>query len=449
MELLERFRDFIVANRLLQKGDRVLLAVSGGRDSMLMLWLFQAVGWAIEVAHCNFGLRGEASDGDEELVRGYCASLGVPLHVKHFDTEGYAAMHKMSIQMAARELRYRWFAELAAELNCAKIAVAQHKNDHVETVLFNLSRGTGLQGLRGILPERDNIIRPLLFLDSREITAAVAQLEVPYRDDASNFSTKYSRNKIRLDIIPQFEQLNPDFIQVMADNIARFQESYGVLRDFVTARRGELLVERGPQEWTVDKKALQDMDIGLLFLLFEPFGFSKGVLEDLRTAWDKEPGRVFEAPSYVLLLDREMLILRAKGEAAERAVVHAGQAEVSWGRQLFGLSVSEDVRLLRDSQQAQLDAEKLVFPLEVRTWQEGDYFQPLGMKGKKKISDFFVGRKINVFEKQHIPIWVNGNGDILWVGGYQIDDRYKITENTQKVLTLVCLNKKDESGLHF
>lgn len=437
MELLERFRVFITANRLLQEADRVLLAVSGGKDSMLMLRLFYASGIPLEVAHCNFGLRSEESDGDEQLVRDYCASLKVPLHVKRFDTEGYASMHKMSIQMAARELRYAWFTELAVEHGCTKIAVAQHKNDHVETVLFNLARGTGLQGLRGILPKRDNIIRPLLFLSSGEISEAVRQLGVPYRDDASNFSTKYSRNKIRLDIIPQFEQLNPDFIQVMEDNIFRFQESYRVLQDFVEERRRDLFVERHPQEWMVTKAALKDIEIGLLFLLFEPFGFSKAVLEDLQSAWDKEPGRVFEAPSYEVLLDREFLILRAREEETGRSLVQEGQEEVSWGNTSFRLFLSDDVRVIRDPQSAQLDAGKLVFPLEVRAWQEGDYFQPLGMTGKKKISDFFVGRKINVFEKRRIPIWVNGNGDILWVGGYQIDDRYKITENTQKVLTLV------------
>ncbi len=438
MELLERLKGFIVANNLLNRDDRILLAVSGGRDSMLMLRLLYDLGRDIEVAHCNFSLRAEESDADEQLVRDYCASLHVPLHVKRFDTEDYALVHKLSIQMAARDLRYAWFAELASERGCAKIAVAQHKNDHVETVLFNLARGTGLQGLRGILPQRDKIIRPLLFLDSREISEAVLQLGVPYRDDASNFSTKYSRNKIRLDIIPQFEQLNPDFIQVMEDNIVRFQESYQVLQDFVGARRGELFVEQRPQLWRVAKTALQDMEIGLLFLLFEPFGFSKAVLEDLRTAWDKESGRIFDAFSYEILLDREFLILRVKEEEQERSLVREGQEEVNWGNRSFRLYLSDDVHVVRDAQSAQLDVDKLVFPLEVRAWQVGDHFQPLGMTGKKKISDFFVSRKINVFEKQHIPIWVNGNGDILWVGGYQIDDRYKITENTQKVLTLVC-----------
>ncbi len=438
MKLLQRFKAFCEKNHLLKKGEHVLLAVSGGKDSMLMLQLFYDLGIDMEVAHCNFQLRGEESDKDEQLVRKYCAGLSIPCHVQRFDTKSYAATHKLSIQMAARELRYTWFNQLAHERNCSAIAIAQHKNDHVETVLLNLARGTGLQGLRGILPKRGNVIRPLLFLDSREIAQAVAQLDIPYRDDASNFSVKYARNKIRLDIVPQFEQLNPDFIPIMDENISRFQETYEILQHFVHDLRQQLFLEQKPHQWTIRKIDIQDKHIGLLFLLFEPFGFSKSVLKDLVASLDNGPGKVFESTSYALLLDRDILILQDKTKKLGEKTVHEDQKKINWEDYTFYLSISKDLNIIKDASVAKLDGTKLVFPLTVRTWQEGDYFQPLGMKGKKKISDFFIGKKINLFEKKSIPIWVNGNGDIIWISGLQIDERYKITENTQKVLTLVC-----------
>jgi len=438
MELGQRFKAFCEQKHLLEEGDKVLLAVSGGKDSMLMLHLFHELGIDIEVAHCNFNLRGEESDKDEQLVRQYCASLYVPLHVKQFDTNKYAETHKLSIQMAARDLRYAWFEGLAFTLQCQAIAVAQHKNDHVETVLLNLVRGTGLQGLRGILPKRANIIRPLLFLDAGEIAEAVSRLEIPYRDDASNFSTKYARNKIRLDIVPQFEQLNPDFVQIMDENISRFQETYDVLQGFVQAMRQQIFVQQASNQWCIQKNDIREKDIGLWFLLFDPFGFQKNVLEDLKASLENESGKVFEAADHELLLDRETLMLQKKKQNQHPLLVEADQNEVVWQDCTFDLSVSDDVGIVKDSSMAKLDWDKLIFPLRVRTWQEGDVFQPLGMGGRKKISDFFVGKKINLFEKRNIPIWENGNGDILWISGYQIDDRYKITENTQKVLTLVC-----------
>lgn len=439
MEIVARFCAFIEEKDILNHNDRVLIAVSGGRDSMLMLWLFHASDIDIEVAHCNFSLRGSESDADEQLVRDYCATLGVPLHVKKFDTETYSNENKISIQMAARELRYKWFEELATEVDCDAIAIAQHKNDHVETVLLNLVRGTGLVGLQGILPKRGRIIRPLLFLDSKEITTAVEQLGIPYRDDASNFSTKYARNKIRLDIVPKFEELHPEFIETMDDNITRFQDANRVLRGFVAELRKELFIPKTTDEWMIDKASLLDKDLALLYFLFEPFGFSKVVLSDFTNALEKESGRLFESSTHQLLLDRTHVLLQKIHTVAHYPLlVTEDSTEVSWQDNTFQLTVSDDLRIIQDNQVAKFDRAKLIYPLQVRSWQEGDYFHPLGMRGKKKLSDFFIDRKISLFDKKNVPIWLNGNGDILWVSGYQIDDRYKITENTQKVLTLVC-----------
>lgn len=438
MDVLGRFNRYLLDNKLVSKSDKLLLAVSGGRDSMLMTWLFVQAGFEVEIAHCNFNLRGEESDGDEALVRNFAKEYNIPLHVNYFDTKAYAEKSKISIQMAARELRYEWFEVLRIQQNCSIIAVAQHKNDHVETVLFNLSRGTGLKGLTGIQKQRSRIIRPMLFLDAKEVLALVQQYQIPYRDDSSNFSNKYARNKIRLDIIPEFEKLNPDFISVMDENIQRFQESVDILDDFVNNLRHEIFVQQDELTWVIDKLLIQDKKIGLLYLFFEPFGFSKSVLGDLIASLDHESGRIFESDAYVLLLDREELILKSKVDKSGSIFIEeVSNKDLVWGQYSVEVDVLEDCVIEQAIFSTKIDLAKVQFPLQIRHWQEGDIFRPLGMKGKKKLSDLFIQRKVNVLEKDHVPILVNGNGEIIWVVGFQLDDRYKITQNTKKVLKLV------------
>lgn len=438
MKLLDRFWDYCADNELFVAGDKVLLGVSGGRDSMLMATLFLKAQVAFEIAHCNFGLRGQESDEDEALVRGFAREHNVLIHVKKIDTLSYAEINKISIQMAARDLRYAWFDVLARETSCKYIAIAQHKNDHVETVLLNLIRGTGLQGLQGIKSKRGNIIRPLLFLTANEVSEAVAELKVPFRDDSSNFSTKYVRNKIRLDIIPQFESLNTDFIDTMDGNIQRFQESYSLLQSFIDPLRRQLFeADVGEERWKIKKEELRAQSMPLLFALFEPYGFSKMTLQDLRRAIDAEPGRIFESRKYQLLLDRAYVLLKKRDFFVDEVEVPEHVKEVNWLNKIFHMLVSEPTEIRQDVEVAQIDYRKLIFPLKVRSWQEGDVFYPLGMKGKKKLSDYFVDKKVSLFDKKNIAIWVNGNGEIMWISGYRLDDRYKIRDNTQKVLTLV------------
>lgn len=438
MDILQKFNEYVLINDLVNQGDRVLLAVSGGKDSMLMLWLFYHMGVEIEIAHCNFNLRAEESDKDEELVRKFAVDFNIPIHVQDFDTQSYAAEHKVSIQMAARELRYDWFEKLRIQRDCTCVAVAQHKNDHVETVLWNLVRGTGLKGLSGIRNKRRHVIRPLLFLDANQIAQLVQKYSIPYRNDMSNFLTKYSRNKIRLDIVPEFEKMNPDFINVMEDNIARFQESTEVLDDFVSKLRNEIFIQSDVDSWEIYKEAIKGNKIGLIYLLFEPFGFGKSTLESMLEAIDGESGRVFESEEYVLLCDRTQLFLKKKhGEVDETCIPDRNNAVVPWAGFSFECSVTSDCSIDLSAEVAKLDLDRLVFPLKIRAWKEGDVFQPLGMSGKKKISDLFIQLKINLFDKKSIPLVINGNGDIIWVAGFQIDDRYKITQKTKKVLKLV------------
>jgi tRNA(Ile)-lysidine synthase len=440
MNVLERLMGYIEKEHLLMPHDKILLTVSGGKDSMLMAHLFAKAGYTIAIAHCNFQLRGSESDADEALVRKFATENNVPIYVKHFDTKIYAKDHQISIQMAARELRYTWFEKLRHELQFDRIAVAQHLNDHIETVLLNLSRGTGLQGLQGIFPIRERIIRPLLFLKASEIEHFVNMYGIAYRDDQSNFSTKYARNKIRIDIIPHFKKLQPDFELVFEQNINHFKESYQLLQQFVEPIRRKLFypIDEG---WGVRKEDLEPYidNLPLLYELFSAFNFSKPVLSDLQQAWTRESGRIFQSDAYHMLLDRNELFIREKEFISpDEALITSETSTVEWKQYCFHADVSADLAIVKANEVAKLDYDVLVFPLTIRSWKVGDSFYPLGMEGRKKLSDFFINKKISLFEKENIPIVVNGNGDILWVANYRMDNRYKITANTKKVLTLVC-----------
>jgi len=440
MNIHARFERYVEDYKLFSKSDRILVAVSGGRDSMLLLWLLLQSQYAIEIAHCNFQLRGVESDGDEALVRSFAVQNSVPLHVNKFDTLEYAERNKVSIQVAARELRYRWFEELKEERNCSVIAVAQHMNDSVETVLFNMSRGTGLQGIQGILPKREdsNVVRPLLFLQSKEITEMVKQHAIPFRDDSSNFSNKYTRNKIRLDIIPELEKLNPDFITIMENNIGRFRDCQEVLTSFMKRLRNDILLPRGKDYWQMQIFEIQKLSLNELYFVLEPYGFKKNVLKDLLDNLDKESGRQFESENYILISDREEVVLSKKTQEQESVEIDEFRTEIVWSDYHFSVEISDDLIVLREKSTVQIDMDEVEFPLTIRSWEEGDVFQPLGMQGKKKLSDYFIQKKINILDKKRVPILVNGDGRIIWVVNYHLDERFKIRDNTQKVLKLVC-----------
>ncbi|KGE15234.1 tRNA lysidine(34) synthetase TilS [Sphingobacterium deserti] len=441
MDLLYRFQKYLVESLSISEENRILLAVSGGRDSMLMAYLFIEAGLDCIIAHCNFNLRGAESDKDEELVREFAGAHGVSFFSHNFDTENYAKEKRISIQMAARELRYAWFAKLRLQERADWIAIAQHQNDHIETALLNLTRGTGLRGLRGILPKQGRLIRPLLFLSSAEVTAQVAKLSIPFRDDQSNFSTKYARNKMRLEVIPKLKEVNPDFETVMIDNITNFQESYQLLQSFISPIRENLFRSNGDYI-EVYKTALASY-IGngsLLFELFRPFGFTKSVLRDLQDAWNGESGRYFQSSGYEMLLDRTLIRLRPLMDSklkADTVQLHSDSVLINFDGRIFETKLDTDVSIIRENAIAKLDFDHLSFPLQIRYWKEGDIFHPLGMSGRQKVSDFFTQQKIDRYEKERIPLLINGNGDILWIVGYRIDNRYRITESTKKVFTLV------------
>jgi len=441
MSIAERFVHYLHEQALCQPHERFLLTVSGGKDSVMMTRLFTELGYTVGIAHCNFALRGAASDADETLVYELAKTLGLPFYVTRFDTVSYARDAGISVQMAARELRYGWFETIRVSQGYDYIAVAQHRNDHVETLMLNLVRGTGLAGLQGIQPKRGRIIRPMLFLSATEIEEYVRKHNLKYRDDASNFSTKYARNKIRLEVIPKLKELNPDLEKTLVKNMAHFSDAYAVLQQHIQHLRAQLFTAHGENEWHIPIAALEVLNPQqfLLYDLFKPFGFTEAVLSDLASSFTGTPGKQFPSLSHTLYMDRdEVVLIPNKTEVEEVVVLENKGWGVQWGGRRFESSLVADTDVRTESHIAQFDADKVVFPLSIRAWKHGDTFRPLGMKGHKKLSDLFVSLKIPVYRKHTVPVVTNGNGDILWVVPYRMDDRYKITGKTKKVLTLAC-----------
>lgn len=442
MKLQSRFEHYMQEHDLCAPEDKILLAVSGGMDSVLMAHLFVIQGYTVGLAHCNFGLRGEASDGDEEFVNQLAQEWDIPYFSTLFDTGSYAGERGISIQMAARELRYQWLENIRETQGYDYIAVAQHQNDNVETVLLNLVRGTGLAGLHGILPKRGRIIRPLLFLSRDEISEAVKYWRLPYREDESNNSTKYARNKIRLEIVPKLKALNPDLEQTFAENIRRFTESHELIQRYADDLRNRLFEPCLPYGYRIPIRSLQELHPQklLVYELFKPYGFADRVMDDLILALNGISGKQFFSDSHVLLRDRNYLLLKpADGKEYDEVATIANPGdETKWSSYHFRSTVSDDTTLGKNQYIAKFDADKITFPLQIRSWQLADAFSPLGMKGKKKLSDFFISLKIPVYEKKNIPIVTQADGEIIWVAPYRIDERYKITDKTKKVITLTC-----------
>lgn len=439
MSFLARFHAFVQEQSLFKVSERILLAVSGGRDSVVLVHLFKQSGFDFGIAHCNFKLRGTESDEDELFVAQLATRMEVPLFVTHLDAQMQARAEGISIQMAARNLRYQWLEKTRKEFNFDHIAFAHHQNDAVETILLNLTRGTGIAGLHGILPKRNHFIRPMLCFDRDEIDQIVAELGILYREDSSNQSTKYARNKIRLEVIPKLKELNPSLEQTFEANRKRFVELEILLNDHVAALRGALFNEIALDEYRIALSALKKLRplYTLLFGLFSPFGFTEAVLLNLSKSWDGISGKNFESVTHRLLLDRGHLLLsRKETKLPPQIEVNLFDKQVSWGNLYFNIQhvAIADFELKKGGVLAQFDLELLIFPLKIRTWQVGDFFYPLGMRGKKKLSDFFIGQKIPRSYKNQIPILENGNGDILCVVGYRQDERYKVHAQTQKIL---------------
>jgi tRNA(Ile)-lysidine synthase len=433
---VKRFTDFIEQNSLFKADSKILAAVSGGMDSVLMVHLLKAARFNFDIAHCNFQLRGDESIADEAFCKKLAQQVGVSFHTIKFDTQQYAADQKISIQMAARDMRYQWFEQLRQQHDYDVIALAHHQNDSIETILLNLTRGTGIAGLHGILPKNGALVRPLMFLGREEIQSFISENSFDYVEDSSNSSVKYARNKIRLEVIPHLKVLNPNLENTFESNLKHFRELEQLLALKVAEVKKELFVFEDDEIHLpiAGLKKLNPQHL-LLYKLLQDYGFNEATVDDIIASLDKHSGRVFDAAGYQLVLDRDKLILAKKEASIQQPVlINETDHSLTYGSYRLMFLHDDSPLIIKNNPFAvALDAALLVYPLLVRSWQQSDFFYPLGMKTRKKLSDFFINRKVALHQKAEIPILVNGNGDIMWIGGYQPDERYKVSNNTKKV----------------
>ena len=403
----------------------------------MMLDLFVKSGFTCGIAHCNFKLRGNDSDDDMFFVKNLAEKYNLPFYSASFNTEEYADINRVSIQMAARMLRYEWFEEIRTEKEYDFIATAHNKNDAVETFLINLSRGTGIRGLSGIPIVSGQIIRPLLFLEREEIEEYARLESIPWREDSSNAQTKYARNKIRHSVIPSLKELNPNIIKTMAENISRLKDVEDIYLHALENTRKDLVIKDGKFTW-ISIKGLKMLDPvnTWAFELLKDFDFTAHVTNDIIKNLDAEPGKQFLSPTHRLVKDRNRLIIHPIKEMDMKRFYIEDPSMDIYDPVNINLSIipgKSFYEIPRDTSIAWLNLDLLEFPLMIRKWEAGDYFMPLGMKNMKKISDFFVDRKISIPEKENIWLLISGD-KIAWVIGQRIDERFKITAHTERIL---------------
>jgi tRNA(Ile)-lysidine synthase len=437
MQFRDKFLRFIAENSLFTKEQPILLAVSGGKDSVLMVHLFAEAGLNFGIAHCNFGLREEASDIDEKFVKDLADQFKVEFHAIHFSTEKYARKNHISIQMAARDLRYQWLEEIRNTYHYSFVAVAHHQTDSVETVFLNLLRGTGIGGLTGILPKRNKVIRPLLAFTGKEIEEIVAQRKLDFREDASNASKKYKRNRIRLEVLPSLQKINPEIEKTFIANGKRFQAIESFLAQVVDELRKELFIKDssgGTRILISQLKVLSPITLWM-YEFFSPYGFKEAVLSDLLRDWENGSGRQFYSSTHQILVDREYLILKplAKESFDNRFIDNLPQ-EFTWFHKRYKVYSADRTDLSLTGFTQVVDYDQVRLPLLIRSWQPGDRFQPLGMKGQKKVSDFLISLKVPVTLKSEVPLIEDADKSIVAILPWRIDDNFKVTAKTKKVI---------------
>jgi tRNA(Ile)-lysidine synthase len=440
MDLFSAFQEYILKEKLFSATDRLLLAVSGGLDSVALLDLCSRVGYDLIVAHCNFGLRGEESQRDEAFVRQLAAAYGREVLVRHFDTADHAASRRVSVQVAARELRYAWFSEVAAARECRYVVTAHHLDDNIETLLMNFFKGTGIAGLRAMLPKQGLVVRPLLFASREAVRVYVLERGLSWVEDSSNSSDKYTRNYFRHQVIPLVAQAYPGVMDNLADNLGRFREIEAIYRQAVELRKKKLLEYRGNEVHIPVLKLAQSEALGtLLYEILSPYGFSPSQAEACRELLDSPSGRYVASGTYRVLKNRGWLIISPLDTTvATNVLVEAADTSVAFAGGVLRvdrLAMDRVGGLDQGPRVALLDAAAVRFPLLLRPWKTGDYFYPLGMRKKKKLSRFFIDNKLSVVQKEKVWV-VEMDKKIVWVVGMRIDDRCRVGAGTKEVVRI-------------
>jgi len=440
--MLEQFKHYVTGYRLFGPGEPILLAISGGIDSMVMAELFHRAGYNFAIAHCNFALRGAESNQDEQFVASIAESYGVRLFVNHFKTREYAGFNKVSVQMAARTLRYEWFDELLQTEGYKVVATAHHLDAQNETVFINVLRGTGISGLHGILPYRSKIVHPLMFAFRREIEEFAGDEAIAYREDSSNRSSKYVRNKIRHDLVPLLGEINPEFRKTITGTIDRMRETEILLDNHIEQIREQVeVLNDGLVTFKIPElKKLQPTDV-YLYELLKPYNFNRSVTNEIASALDELSGKQFFSPTHRVVKDRDLLLITEPGPAETLHIgdilINKGVTELKKPVQLRFSSLQNQacLQISKSGSTATLDASKLEWPLRLRKWQEGDAFVPYGMTNSKKLSDFFIDNKFSIVEKENIWLLISGK-EIVWLVGHRIGNQFRITPETTTILQI-------------
>lgn len=437
--MFEEFVNYIRKNNLFKRQDRLLLAVSGGIDSMVMSHLFIKLGTDIGIAHCNFCLRANESDKDEELVKNFAFQNRIPFYSIRFNTKEHAAKNGISVQMAARDLRYEWFKKIRLENHFDLVAVAHNLNDKIETMLINLTRGTGLTGLAGMKPSGNGIIRPLLFASRQKIAEYCYDNHIDFREDKSNAETKYTRNKIRHLVIPILKEINPSVEETLNETAEKLSGIDEIVSGYIEGIRSQISKIKGTATFfDIEKLKKYQKSKALIFELFSPYGITGSATGDLlRLMTGKTGKQIFTKTCRILRNRDELIVSPLVTNSQENYKINDVEdlLKVPGIKSAGIISAGAGYGIPRKRSVASIDSEKIRFPLIIRGWKRGDFFYPLGMKQKKKLSDYFIDRKYSLIKKENTLI-LESEGKIVWIIGERIDDRFKVTESTSKILLI-------------
>ena len=436
--MLSKVADFIAKHQLLSHKGLHIVALSGGADSVALLHVLRALGYRVEAAHCNFHLRGEESDRDELFVKTLCEKKHVKLHLIHFDTAEYASLHQVSIEMAARELRYHYFEQLREDIGTSTVCVAHHRDDAVETLLMNLLRGSGIHGLTGIRPRNGHVVRPMLCVSRQEILEYLHSIGQDFITDSTNLQPDVLRNKVRLQVLPLLEQMYAGATENMARSAYYLSEAEKVYNAEIDRYAQETEVPLSDSSLLTIHYSLLSSSPSPACLLYEwltPRGFNRSQVEQILAHLDGEPGRVFESSTHTLVIDRESIVVEPVCAPIKPLVIpEPGTYRIDETAKIRIEEVGVEAGISRDPATATLDAATIRYPLTLRAVEPGDIFQPFGMEGKKLVSDYLTDRKLNLLAKRRQRVLVDATGTILWLVGQRTDHRYRITPDTRAII---------------
>ena len=436
--MFQKIQKHITQNLPFLEESRILIAISGGLDSVVLTHVCHRANLNFALAHCNFNLRGSESDGDQDFVLQLAKDLEVEVFTQSFDTNNFAETHKVSTQMAARELRYDWFEALCEQLHFDYILTAHHADDNLETFLINLTRGTGLDGLTGIPEVNENVVRPFLKCTREEIESFAKSNNYKWREDSSNASTKYLRNKLRHDVIPVLKEMNAELLANFEATQNNLQDSKSIIEDAITSIQKEVVsVEDDIIKFHIGKLQQLSNTKAYLFELLKEFGFT--AWNDVYHLLDAQSGKQVFSNTHRLLKDREYLLLTEinnviSNDSEASIFISENDKQIKIDLGVLSLESTEEINEL-NAATIYVDKDLLKFPLSVRKWEKGDYFYPLGMQGKKKLSKFFKDEKYSLVEKEKAFV-LCANGDVVWVLHKRADNRYKVTEKTKNILKI-------------